>query len=97
MTREEAIVQACEVMALASHSIGDYSKAADGFCFKCPAATSPGWYYRNEGHIFDYVRKAVLNQLKADGYTCAKSFDPETGKPYPTVAEDEEVTKRRNS
>jgi hypothetical protein len=90
MTRDEAIVQACEIMALVQHSIGDYSSSADGFCSLCPAATSHGkWTYRNEGRVFDYVRSAVLAQLRADGFEINSAFSKETGRPYATVSEEE--------
>lgn len=68
MTREEAIREACEIVGLAFHSIGDYSRASDGFCDKCPAATCPSWTYHNEGHILAYVRQAVVEKLQRDGY-----------------------------
>ena len=80
MSQEDAIEEACLIMALAYHSIGDYQKPSDGFCRKCPASRSKGWTFRNDGHIFDYVRVAVLQRLKADGYSICGGFDPETGK-----------------
>jgi hypothetical protein len=88
MSKAEAIRQACEISALVQHSIGDYSEPADGFCDKCPAASSE-WNYQNTGRVFDYIRKAVLAQLFADGHTIAESFDAITGKPYATVADQE--------
>jgi hypothetical protein len=88
MTRDEAIQQACEIMALIMHSIGDYSEPSDGFCSKCPAATAE-WNYQNSGKVFDYARKAILNQLSADGYKIASGFNDKTGKPYATLADRE--------
>jgi hypothetical protein len=70
MTRREAIQEACSIMALAYHSIGEYTDASDGFCFKC-ATTHRGWNYTNAGGALRYVRRAVLVQLKRDGYKVA--------------------------
>lgn len=89
MTREDAVRQACEIMALAYHSIGEYAMPADGFCDKCPAATVHAWGYSNSGEVFDYVRKAVLNQLAADGHRVSSAFDSTTGRPHETVADEE--------
>lgn len=88
MTRQEAITEACEITALVYHSIGKYRHAADGFCDKCPAArrerdfpgAPPSVLYRNEGRVFAYIRKAVLAQLKKDGYAVAEGFDTRTGR-----------------
>jgi len=79
MTKKEAIREACAIMALAAHSINNFAHASDGFCDLCPAEHSE-WNYQNEGHIFDYVRKAVLRQLKEDGHEVALGFNPITGK-----------------
>ena len=79
---EEAIREACAVFALAYHSIGDYSQPVDGFCDKCPATTDPNWgEYRNYGHIFDFVRQAVLAHLRRHGYSVDEVYDSATGRP----------------
>ena len=80
MTRQEAIKEACMVFALAFHSIGKYDHPADGFCDTCPAGRDRGWNYQNSGRVFDYVRKAVLAQLKKDGHKVSAAFDAKTGK-----------------
>jgi hypothetical protein len=50
MTQQEAIREACSIVALAYRSIGDYSHASDGFCDKCPAtAHAATWNFQNEG------------------------------------------------
>ena len=79
MTRNEAIEQACSIIALAYHSLGDFTEASDGFCQKCTKNLSDGWQYRNAGNAIAYVRRAVLNQLKQDGHEIASGFDPQTG------------------
>lgn len=81
MTRQEATIEACAVFSLAYHSIGDYRQPADGFCDKCPGGRHGAeWSYQNAGHIFQYVRAAVIEKLKRDGHTVADGFDPNTGK-----------------
>ena len=74
MTRQEAIQHACETVSLAYISIGDFSEPSDCFCDNSRD-------YQNEGKALAYVRKAVLAQLKTDGFTIAYEFDPETGAP----------------
>jgi len=81
MTREEAIKDACSIVALAYRSIGDYSHASDGFCQTCQDQHGPGWGpYQNQGRVLEYVRLAVLTALKRDGITIHRGFDPATGK-----------------
>ena len=87
MTRDEAIREACRIMALVYRSIDDYTYASDGFCMDCPSMRTEkagtNRYaqntYRNDGKVFAYVRRAVLKQLKEDGYTIHPAFDPDTG------------------
>jgi hypothetical protein len=80
MTRDQAIREACSIVALAFHSMGDYSSASDGFCGDCPAAKHREWGYSNDGKALEYVRMAVLKALKADGFKIDHNFDPKTGK-----------------
>ena len=80
MNRQEAIREACDIVGLAYHSVGDYSHASDGFCDECEKHQSHLSNYSNQGTALDYVRKAVLNQLKADGFEIDHRFDPGTGK-----------------
>ena len=80
MTREEATIEACSIFSLAYHSIGDATHAADGFCCKCPwGEGNQESSYRNEGRIFEYVRRAVMEKLKRDGHEIDSGFDPKTG------------------
>ncbi len=74
LTREEAIWEACSIVALAYDSIGHYMEASDGFCDECMElhGTSD---YQNHGRALKYV----LKQLKADGYKIDHNFDSETG------------------
>ncbi len=81
MNKQEAIRNACETMALAYRSIGDYSKASDGFCYECEDRQGSGWTYSNQGEALAYVRNAVLQQLKRDGFAIDEGYDPETGNP----------------
>jgi len=80
MNKEQAIIETCAIVALAYRSIGDYKYPSDGFCSKCTETLGENWSYYNAGNAIDYVRRAVLNQLKADGYKIAENFDSETGK-----------------
>ncbi len=75
----EVIKEYCKIGGLAYHSIGDFCDPSDGFCDLCPNSGNPE-SFRNDGHIIDYVRKAVLEKLKRDGYKIARGFDPKTGK-----------------
>ena len=79
LTRDEAIDQACAIIALAYHTIGNYSAPSDGFCERCCAIVKDD-NCRNSGDVLDYVRKAVIEKLKKDGYSINPGFDPETGR-----------------
>lgn len=82
LTRKEATREACSITGLAFKSIGDYSYSSDGFCDLCPfgEGNHHEGSYQNSGIILDYVRRAVLEKLKRDGYKIHEKFDPETGK-----------------
>lgn len=80
MTKQEAIRETCSIIALAYHSIGDYSEPSDGFCDKCEKLHGILWNYQNSGKTIQYVREAVLKALKADGHKVVAGFDPITGK-----------------
>ena len=80
MTREEATIEACAIFALVYHSVGDLTRRSDGFCSRCAKVRGEEWSYQNDGHVFDYVRKAILRQLAEDGFSVAPGFDPDTGK-----------------
>ena len=79
MNRQETIKHACETVSLAYRSIGDYSKASDGFCYECEAKADRVGNYSNEGEALAYVRSAVLQQLKRDGIEISEDFNAETG------------------
>jgi hypothetical protein len=80
MTKDEVVQEVCAILALAYHSIGDFSYACDGICSRCRAQHGPDWNYSNGGQIVDYVREAVLQRLKRDGIAIDDGFDPETGR-----------------
>lgn len=80
MTKDEAIVEVCSIVALAYKSIGYFSEPSDGFCSKCNKKLGGNWNYQNSGTAIDYVRNAVVEQLKRDGLKIAEGFDPVTGK-----------------
>jgi len=71
MTRDEAIREACSIVAMAYRSIGDYSQPSDGFCSGCPPQEHPDWNYQNAGQALQYVRTAVVRALAEDGHTVA--------------------------
>lgn len=82
MTKQEAIRETCSIVGLVYRAMSDYTKSSDGFCDIC--ASQGFMTYSNDGHTIEYVRKAVLNQLKNDGYDLSNiveyGFDPETGR-----------------
>ena len=80
MTRDEAIREVCSIVALAYHSIGNYSQPSDGFCDMCPSGKHGAWSYQNAGRAIDYVRRAVVLLLHSDGHSIPDGFDPVTGK-----------------
>jgi hypothetical protein len=84
MTKEEVVEQVCAIVAIAYHSIGNYESASDGFCNRCTRYAS-NETYRNDGKAIDYVREAVVNQLKKDGYKIHEGFDSITGKEKPPL------------
>ena len=65
MTRQSAITQVCTIVSVAFHSIGDYSKASDCFCEDLENAEG---HYQNDGDAIAYVRKAVEEKLRRDGF-----------------------------
>ena len=75
MSRDEAIIEACSIVSLAYRSIGDYSRASDGFCIKCPAGRHGGWNYSNDGFALAFVRQAVVEKLNREGIQIADGFD----------------------
>ena len=75
MNRQEAIREACEIVGLAYGVIGDYTSASDGFCDKCTERLGPDWPYQNGGVALAYVRKAVVEKLKADGYEVPSAIE----------------------
>lgn len=86
MTRSEAIIEACRTRALVYRTIGNYEEPCDGFCDIC--AKECGWTATDEGFrcgdtVTEYIRMAVLEKLKRDGYEISKGFDPNTGKEIP--------------
>ena len=72
MTKEECIRHACTTVGIAFHSIKDYRHASD--CF-CTDHVHPGFTFWNEGIILEYVREAVVEKLRRDGYTVATVTD----------------------
>lgn len=78
MTQREVIGEYCRIAALVYHCIGDYTSPYDGFCSDCPLNNSND--YRNAGEVIEYVRRAVVEKLKADGWPIARGYNPVTGK-----------------
>lgn len=81
MTRNDAIKHACETVALAYHSIGDYTEPSDGFCRDCNPSDKPASSYLNSGNALRYVRDAVVEKLRRDGFVIEDGFDSDTGDP----------------
>jgi len=80
MTKDQAIEQACAIVALAYRSIGAYEHPSDGFCSRCSELQGDSWNYQNDGIGLEYVRLAVVRALKEDGYAINGGFDSITGK-----------------
>ena len=78
LSEQDVVREYCRISALAYHTLDDFTHANDGFCFECPYRDTPN--FRNDGKIIDYVRAAVVEKLKRDGYTISQGFDQETGK-----------------
>ncbi len=76
MTKQKVIEIACAITGLVFHSMRDYNRASDGFCDKCQAL---GFSFNHSGDTLRYLRRAVENQLKADGFTpnprCLRELD----------------------
>lgn len=75
--RAEVIREVCEIVALAYHSVGDYSHASDCFCDNKSGVSG----FRNEMQSVDFVRQAVLEKLVRDGIKVHRDFDAITGRP----------------
>ena len=97
MNKQDAIRTACEIVALAYRSIGDYSHASDGFCDICETHHGQAWNYANEGFALQYVREAVLQKLHQDGFEIDEQFDKDTGEAVMTREEQEKNANWRKS
>jgi hypothetical protein len=60
--RDQIIAKLCGIVGMVQRSIGDYSHASDCFCVETPN-------FQHEEKTIDYVREAVIEKLKRDGYT----------------------------
>jgi len=87
LTREQVIEHLCQTVALAYHSIGDYSRPSDGFCDRCPVSRHPHFHFQHAGETLRYVREAVLTRLYADGFKINEGFDAFTGDEITTAKE----------
>ena len=65
MTKEQAIEEACSIVAIAYIHIGDFSEPSDCFCHH---AVTFGRSYHNAGKALAYVKQAVTEKLKKDSY-----------------------------
>lgn len=83
MTRDEAIQEACSIVALAYRGVGDYSRASDWFCARCNHDQNPdnafglSWSYQNQGQALAFVRAAVVEKLTREGYSIPEGFGPD--------------------
>jgi hypothetical protein len=73
LTRKEVIEQMCEIRGLVYHSIGNYADACDCLC----DFTSD---FRSTDFEINYIKQAVIEKLKRDGYRISEFYDPESGK-----------------
>lgn len=72
MTKNEAIKEACEIVSLAYHSIGDYSRPCDCLCGDNLLSILS---YQNDGQTLGFVRRAVLEKLERDGISVSTRFN----------------------
>jgi len=63
MTKNAAIIAVCDIVGMAFHSMADYNKSSDCFCSPVTEGS-----YNNDGDTIAYVRKAVFDQLRRDGF-----------------------------
>ena len=68
MTRDEVIKHLCKTVSIVYRTFDDYSKPSDGFCHECPAQKFHNWRFQHSGGTLEYVRRAVIKALVADGY-----------------------------
>lgn len=80
MTKEEVIIECCSILAMVYRSIGDFTEPSDGFCSKCAVHLPKDWDFKHSGRTIEYTRKAVLRQLKEDGYGISPNWNKNTGK-----------------
>jgi hypothetical protein len=70
MTRNDVLKHLCRTVALVYRTQDDYSQASDGFCELCPGGKPDSkWNFQHSGKTLEYVRRAVIKALVADGYT----------------------------
>ena len=65
MTREKAIIAVCDIVGVAFHSIANYNKSSDCFCSFPKEGEA---HYQNDGETIAYVRQAVIEKLRRDGF-----------------------------
>ena len=62
--KEQVINHLCRTVSCVYVSIGDYSESSDCFCGKKDMADG----FRHKGETLEYVRAAVIEKLKRDGF-----------------------------
>ena len=72
LSKLESIEAACRIVSTVYRSIGDYTTASDCFC----QGGGQWGTYQNQGNALRYVRAAVIDRLKADGFKVDESIDP---------------------
>jgi len=65
MTHDEVIEHLCRTVQIIGDTKKDYSHASDGFCKTC---LSRGIRFEHAGFTLAYVREAVIEKLRKDGY-----------------------------
>lgn len=76
LSREEVIVECCEIVGLAFNSISDMSHPADCFCPRL----KPDPTFQHHPQTLAFVREAVLEKLKREGVKIDPRFDEITGR-----------------
>ena len=79
-TAEKMITKFCALQSAVAHTRKDYENANDCFCPESSFKEDPD-LYRNDETAYDYIRQAVIEKLKADGFDVSETFG-EKGKDF---------------
>lgn len=76
--QKEVIRDLCSLQALVWNCL-DPNATTSSDCF-CEKQSMKGESYRHENLSLEYIRNAVVEKLKADGYTFPEGYEPVLGR-----------------